>query len=81
MKEVTAYRTKSENLQKTLLEKALVMKATTRSLVDLESSGFRLKTERRFLINMRKGLLSCSAQTMNDGQIADKLLKIFHQCS
>lgn len=71
-----------EKLEKTFLEKKLVMKEMTRSLADSERAVDRLMTEQSLLMMTNKELLSCSSQkTTNGNLIRDKVRNIIRKCT
>lgn len=58
--EMNDYKMEMVKLELTLLEKKVTMKATTRSLVDLEGIVNRLETRKSFLLQTNEEAVSCS---------------------
>lgn len=66
---------KNHKLEKTMLEKKLVTRVTTQSLVNLERSIICLKKEARLLIKTNKELHLSSTQKAKSGVEIRKVVK------
>lgn len=76
LEEKNAYKMEKEKLGEDAVRMEVVVKAMTRSLVDLERSVIRLKMERRLARKTNENLLSCSSQTTSSGgRVTNKSLK------